>query len=57
VSDPHIARLNGQFRGKAQPTDVLSFPSEAPPHLGDVIIARGVAARQAARAGHSLALS
>ena len=55
VSDRHISRLNGRFRGNERPTDVLSFPSEAPPHLGDVIIARGVAKRQAARAGHSMA--
>ncbi len=55
VSDQRIARLNATFRGHDTPTDVLSFPSDSPPHLGDVIIARGVARRQAARAGHSLA--
>jgi len=55
VSDRHIARLNGEFRGDDHPTDVLSFPSTGPPYLGDVVIARGVAKRQAARAGHSLA--
>jgi probable rRNA maturation factor len=55
VSDRHIVRLNTSFRGINTPTDVLSFPSDAPPHLGDVVIARGVARRQAARAGHSLA--
>jgi len=55
VSDRQIARLNATFRRHDGPTDVLSFPSDAPPHLGDVLIARGVARRQAARAGHSLA--
>jgi probable rRNA maturation factor len=29
VSDPTIARMNGQFRDKAGPTDVLSFPARA----------------------------
>jgi probable rRNA maturation factor len=54
VSDRHIARLNRDFRRQARSTDVLSFPSEAPPYLGDVVIATGVARRQAARAGHTL---
>ena len=27
VSDPAMARLNRQFRGKPGPTDVLSFPA------------------------------
>lgn len=55
VSDRRIASLNRQFRGYEQPTDVLSFPAEAPPYLGDIVIARGVARRQARRVGHSLA--
>lgn len=28
VSDREMARLNGEFRGKPVPTDVLSFPAE-----------------------------
>lgn len=55
VSDRRIAQLNHNFRGIDSSTDVLSFPADAPPLLGDVVIARGVARRQAARAGHSLA--
>ena len=35
-------------------TDVLSFPSDERGCLGDVVIAAGVARRQARRAGHSL---
>jgi probable rRNA maturation factor len=35
-------------------TDVLSFPSDERGYLGDVVIAAGVARRQALRAGHSL---
>ena len=65
VSDARITALNRHFRKKDQPTDVLSFPSDAPPashlaprhlaprHLGDIVIARGVARRQARAAGHS----
>ena len=33
-------------------TDVLSFPADEPETLGDVVIARGVARRQARGAGH-----
>lgn len=35
--DPQIARLNGEFRGKPQPTNVLSWPEHdlAPVHDGD----------------------
>jgi probable rRNA maturation factor len=63
LSDAAMARLNGRFRRKPRPTDVLSFPSEdaaargrAPRHLGDLAIARGVAARQARARGHSLSV-
>jgi len=45
VSDAAIRKLNKQFRGKDQVTDVLSFPSEAEPfeaenqsQLGEVVI-------------------
>ena len=63
ISDAAMARLNGAFRDTPRPTDVLSFPAEpstrhgkAPRHLGDLAIARGVAARQARQHGHSLAI-
>jgi probable rRNA maturation factor len=46
--------LNRQFRGKDYATDVLSFPSEERGFLGDIVIAAGVAARQAREAGHPL---
>ena len=63
VSDGRIRALNRQYRGKDLATDVLSFPygagspAAAAPHshqrhLGDIVIARGVAARQASTAGH-----
>jgi probable rRNA maturation factor len=53
VSDARIRALNRAFRNKDQVTDVLSFPAD-PPHLGDVAIARGRAARQARAQGHPL---
>jgi probable rRNA maturation factor len=40
-------RATGRGRGGSHATDVL-------PHLGDIVIARGVAARQARQMGHSL---
>ena len=61
VSDDEIAALNGAHRGKQSPTDVLSYSLVEGAHaerraelLGDVVIAVGVAARQAAQIGHSL---
>lgn len=57
VTDARMRALNRQFRKVDAVTDVLSFGAEnapAPGHdLGDVVIARGVAARQARAAGHS----
>jgi probable rRNA maturation factor len=53
VSDAAMRRLNGTFRGVHHSTDVLSFPSDTPGVLGDIAIARGVAARQAKRLGHA----
>jgi probable rRNA maturation factor len=54
VPDARVRALNRQFRHENQSTDVLSFPAEEPGQLGDVVIATGVARRQAAAAGHSL---
>ena len=54
VSDARVHALNLQYRRKDRPTDVLSFPAEEPGQLGDVVIALGVARRQAAAAGHPL---
>jgi probable rRNA maturation factor len=59
VSDRTIRRLNRKYAGKDAATDVLSFPAAGPrigvPLLGDIVIATGVARRQARDAGHSLA--
>ena len=63
LPDSEVRRLNRRFRGYNKPTDVLSFPAEngtkAPesssiPFLGDIVIARGVAAKQARALGHTL---
>ena len=65
VSDARVRALNRQYRRKDKATDVLSFPASASRlrrgrpdergDLGDVVIAAGVAARQAHEAGHTLA--
>jgi len=55
VSDARVRALNRQYRRKDKATDVLSFPSGERGYLGDVVIAAGVAARQAREGGHSLA--
>ena len=69
LPDAAVRRLNRQFRRKDKPTDVLSFPAEngfgavfgrqrgksvPAAFLGDIVIARGVAARQARELGHSV---
>ena len=54
VSDRRMRALNRQFRGKDAVTDVLSFPSDDRGFMGDIVIAAGVAKRQAKDAGHSL---
>lgn len=54
VPDSRVRRLNRRYRRADRPTDVLSFPSEAPGELGDIVIAAGVARRQARGAGHAL---
>jgi probable rRNA maturation factor len=53
VSNARIRSLNRRFRRKDRVTDVLSFPSDAPGELGDIVIGAGVARRQAGEAGHS----
>lgn len=59
--DAAMAALNGKWRGKPHATNVLSFPAEAMPlpageakPLGDIILASGVVAREAAGQGKSL---
>lgn len=57
TGDDEVAALNLQWRGKGGPTNVLSFPAAENParHLGDIALAFGVCAREAAEQGKSLA--
>jgi probable rRNA maturation factor len=54
VSDARMRTLNRSYRNKDYATDVLSFPAEGSEYLGDIVIASGVAQRQADDAGHSV---
>jgi probable rRNA maturation factor len=69
VSDRRMRALNRMFRGKDVVTDVLSFPADGgpgadslqaargeAPSLGDIVIATGVAARQAREHGHAVGI-
>jgi probable rRNA maturation factor len=63
VSDARMRTLNRTYRHKDKVTDVLSFGASAEPRaarrepraaiLGDIVIATGVARRQAGDVGHS----
>jgi probable rRNA maturation factor len=68
VGDARVRALNKRYRKRDYATDVLSFSYDASdparrgrhaaaaadqPYLGDIVIARGVARRQAREAGHS----
>jgi probable rRNA maturation factor len=61
ASDRRVRGLNRDYRKTDYATDVLSFPGGEPfplerttaPFLGDIVIATGVARRQARAAGHS----
>jgi len=57
TDDDSVAALNERFRGKAGPTNVLSFPAPTNPedHLGDIALAYGVCAREAVEQGKPLA--
>jgi probable rRNA maturation factor len=56
ANDAEVRRLNQQFRGKNQATDVLSFPPAIPDGVaGDIAISIDRARTQAAERGHSLA--
>jgi rRNA maturation RNase YbeY len=59
VDDEKIRRLNREYRGIDEPTDVLSFPIESDTpegvhYLGDVAVSLPTAVRQAEERGHSL---
>jgi probable rRNA maturation factor len=55
TGDRAIRALNARYRGKDQPTDVLSFPGGgAKGELGDIVISVQTAARNARRLGRTL---
>ena len=61
TTDRTIRRYNCRFRGKDEPTDVLSFPGRDSlpdgvdkPYLGDMMISIETAYRQALTRNHSL---
>jgi probable rRNA maturation factor len=64
ADDATVRTLNRHYRGQDKPTNVLSFanmdddgdpfPAEAPILLGDVIVAHGTAAGEAATEGKTL---
>lgn len=57
TDDEAVAELNGEYRRKAGPTNVLSFPAAQNPEgfLGDVALAYGVCVREAGEQGKTLA--
>ncbi len=59
VDNDESQELNSTYRGKDKPTNVLSFPFEAPPEitlplLGDLIVASDVVAAEAIEQNKSL---
>ena len=59
VDEAESQELNFEYRGKDKPTNVLSFPFEAPAHvpiplLGDLIICKQVVEREAIEQGKAL---
>jgi probable rRNA maturation factor len=58
TSSKEMRALNSRFRGKPQPTDVLSFPGPAfvDSFAGDVAVSADIAAQNARAMGHSTAL-
>ncbi len=54
ASDARLETLNRRYRGKARPTNVLSFASADRVYLGDIAIAYGVTAREARESAKSI---
>ena len=55
AGDSLVHRLNREYRGKDEPTDVLSFPGDgAEGSLGDIVISLDTAARNARGLGRTL---
>ncbi|MBU1539633.1 MAG: rRNA maturation RNase YbeY [Alphaproteobacteria bacterium] len=56
TDDAAVREINGRYRDRDQPTNVLSFPAaeSAAPHLGDLMLAHGVCAAEARAQGKTL---
>ncbi|HEU4616455.1 MAG TPA: rRNA maturation RNase YbeY [Gammaproteobacteria bacterium] len=62
VDEEESAALNGRYRGRSKPTNVLSFPAARdvppppgePPQIGDLVICAPVLAREAEAHGKTL---
>lgn len=56
TDDETVRDLNARFRHKHTATNVLSFPAQPNPegHLGDIALAYGVCAREAAQQGKTI---
>lgn len=54
VSQLEMKKINGQFRGKNKPTDVLSFESLSSESLGDLIFCPQVLLTQSKEYNHTL---
>jgi probable rRNA maturation factor len=56
TDDAAVQDLNGRFRDRDRPTNVLSFPAaeSAATHLGDLVLAFGVCAAEAEAQGKTL---
>ena len=62
TDDSTIAKMNAEWRGLAEPTNVLSFPAPddlplpagEPKPLGDIVLASGVIATEARNQGKTL---
>ncbi len=50
----HMQKINKQFRQKNRPTDVLSFSSDDPESIGELLFCIGVLKKQAKQQQHSL---
>jgi len=54
ADDAESKALNSRYRKKEKPTDVLSFPSDMPGYLGDILISVPVAIKQSREYGVTL---
>ena len=54
VDDDESQHLNDTYRGKNKPTNVLSFPYEDEPLMGDIVFCPGVIIREAQEQGKTV---